>query len=111
MSKRSNKQRKFYFSKTDLKYAYCQILLDPQLQRHCNFNILGGKATGTYRFLKGFYGLTDVPTTFQKTINITLGNCHHKIAFLDDILLITKGTIAEHEKELDKLLHLLDKKT
>ena len=93
-----------YFSKIDLKFAYSQISLDPQLQKHCNFNILGGKATGTYRFLNRFYGLKDMPATFQKTIDVTLRNCHNKFAFLDDILVITKGNITDREKELDKIL-------
>ena len=48
-----------------------------------------------------------MPATFQKTIDVTLRNCHNKFAFLDDILVITKGNIADHEKELDKML--LDK--
>ena len=109
VSERSTEQGTFYFSKIDLKYAYSQIPLDPQLQKHCNFNILGGKATGTYRFLNGFYGLTDMPATFQKTIDVTLRNCHNKFAFLDDILVITKSKLSDHEKELDKILHRLDK--
>ena len=33
----------FYFSKIDLKYAYSQIPLDPNIQKHCNFSLLGGK--------------------------------------------------------------------
>ena len=108
ISERSTEQGTLYFSKIDLKYAYSQIPLDPQLQKHCNFNILGGKATGPYRFINGFYGLTDMPATFQKTIDVTLRNCHNKFAFLDDILVITKGSITDHEKELDKILYLLD---
>ena len=45
----------------------------------------------------------------QKTIDVTLQNCHNKFAFLDDILVITKGDISDHEKEIDKILHQLDK--
>ena len=108
VSERSTEQGTFHFSKIDMKYACSQIPLDRQLQKHCSFNILGGKATGTYRFLNGFYGLTDMPATFQKTIDVTLRNCHNKFAFLDDILVITKGNITDHEKELDKMLYLLD---
>ena len=78
ISERSNEIGTFYFSKIDLKYAYSQIPLDHELQKHCNFNILGGKATATYRFLNGFYGLTDMPATFQKTIDVTLQNCQNK---------------------------------
>ena len=98
----------FWFSKIDLKYAYSQIPLDTSIAEHCNFSILGGKATGAYRFLNGFYGLTDMPATFQKTIDKTLEGIHSKFAFLDDILVITKGSIREHENELDKNLNRLD---
>ena len=61
---------------------------------------LGGKATGTYRFLNGLYGLTNMPATFQKPIGVKLRNCQNKFAFLDDTLVI--------KKELDKILYLLD---
>ena len=52
--------------------------------------------------------------TFQKTIDVTLGKCHNKFALLGDILMITKSTLAEHDKitmmkELVEILYLLDK--
>ena len=56
----------FLFSKIDLKFAYSQIPLHPEIRKHLNFNILGGKSTGTYQFINGFYGLSNMPTTFQK---------------------------------------------
>ena len=93
-----------YFSKIDLKYAYSQLPLHPETQKHCNFNILGGNATGTYRFLNGFYGLTDLPATFQKMMDTTLDGLDSTNAFLDDIIIITKGTIEKHENEIDKAL-------
>ena len=49
-----------------------------------------------------------MPATFQKTIDKTLKGIPSKFAFLDDILVITKGTIKEHEQELDKTLQKLD---
>ena len=90
ISERRIQNGTFYFSKIDIKHAHSQIPLDQQLQKHCNFNILVGKATGTYRFLKSFYGLTKRPAAVQKTMDVTLKNCHNKIAFLDDILAKTK---------------------
>ena len=105
ISERKNKQGKYFFSKIDLKYAYSQIPLDDNIKKHCNFNILGGKATGIYRFINGFYGLTDMPATFQKTIDKTLHDINSKFAYLDDILIIAKETLTEHEKELDKILY------
>ena len=43
-----------YFSTLDLKNAYSQLKLDPETARHCNFNIISGERTGTYRFITGF---------------------------------------------------------
>ena len=45
------------FRTIDLKYAYCQIPLHPDTAKRCNFNLVSGEATGTYRFLTGLYGL------------------------------------------------------
>ena len=108
ISERRNLPGKYFFPKIDLKYAYSQIPLDENIQKHCNFNILGGRATGTYRFINGFYGLTDMQATFQKTIDKTLQKVTTKFAFLDDILVVTKGNLQEHENELDKILKKLN---
>ena len=108
ISQRKNSPGIFWFSKIDLKYAYSQIPLDKSIAKRCNFSILGVKATGTYRFLNGFYGLTDMPATFQKTIDKTLEGMTSKFVFLDDILIIIKGTLKKYEQELDKILHKLD---
>ena len=99
----------YWLSKTDLKYAYRQIPLDKSKARHRNFSVLGGRATGTYRFINGFYGLTDMLATFQKTIDKTLEGTTAKLAILDDILVITKGSLSELEHELGKILEKLDK--
>ena len=108
ISERKNKQGKYFFSKIDQKYAYSQIPLDENIKKHCNFNKLGGKTTGSYRFINGFYGLTDMPATFQKKLDKTLHDINSKFAYLDDILIITKRTLDKHEKELDKILHRLN---
>ena len=108
ISERKPKQGKYFFSKTDLKYAYSQIPLDDSIKKHFNFNIIGGKASGTYRFINGFYGLTNMPATFQKTIDKTLHDINSNFFYLDDILIITKRTKDEHEKEIGKTLHRLN---
>ena len=89
ISQRHNSPGIFWFSEIDLKFVYSQIPLDVTIAKHCNFSILGGRATGIYRFLNGFYGLTDMPATFQKTIDKTLEGISSNFAFLDDILVIT----------------------
>ena len=49
-----------------------------------------------------------MPATFQKTIDKTLEGISYKFAFLDDILVITKGAIKEHELDLNKILQKLE---
>ena len=68
----SNHGENVYFSTIDLKYAYSQLNLHPDTACHCNFNIICGDATGTYRFKTGFFGLTDMPAEFQKAMDYTL---------------------------------------
>ena len=53
ISKKSNGQ--VWFSNLDLKNAYSQVKLCDQTSKQCNFSIVEGKITGTYRFLTGFY--------------------------------------------------------
>ena len=102
ISERRKSPGTYWFSKIDLKYAYIQNPLDESIAKHWNFSILGGRATGTYRFIIGVYGLTVMPATFQKTIDKMLEGINSKFAFLDDILVITKGSLNEHENEFKK---------
>ena len=56
-----------YFTTLDLKYAYSQLNIDPKTSRYCNFNIVSGEYTGTYRLITGLFGLTDRPDAFQSS--------------------------------------------
>ena len=98
------KEGTLYFTKKGLKYAYNQVTFHIDTQKHCNINILGGNATGTYRFINHYYGLTDMAATFQKMFGFTLANINSAHAFLDDIIIITKGSLTYHETELNKVL-------
>ena len=80
-----------YFTVLDLKYAYSQIKLTADTAKQCYFNIVGGQATGTYRFVTGFYGLADIPAEFQKAMDRTLNHAKNTFCFLDDILIVSKG--------------------
>ena len=77
-------------------------------KKPCNFNTLGGRAKGTYRFINRFCGLTDTPATFQKTIDKTIQNIKTKFSYLDGILVITKGSLQDHKNELDKAMKKLN---
>ena len=58
-----------WMSKINLDYG--QAKLSNEADKHCVFSIIGGGFTGLYRFKKGFHGLSDIPTIFQKHIHRT----------------------------------------
>ena len=101
---------KVWFTSVDLKYAYGQVPLDDKLSEQCNFAIIGGKASGIYRFKTGFYGLTVMPTEFQRIIEEILINNPNVFIFIDDILIVTKGSKEQHEQEVKQILKKLDEK-
>ena len=70
---------------------------------------MGGRSTGAYRFKTGFYGLTTMPAEFQRVMDAILAEfpCAH--AFIDDILVISKGTKIEHIALVEKILTKLDR--
>ena len=78
------KEGEIHITKLDFDYAYGQLRLDEQRRKLCIFTVTGGEFTGYYRFLKGLYGLTDIPTIFQERIDKTLEFKHP--AWLDDII-------------------------
>ena len=97
-----------YFTTLDLKYAYSQLKLHHDTAKHCNFNIICGESTGTYRFKTGFYGLTDMPAEFQKAIDYTLIGLQNTYCFLDDVIIVSTGTEADHLAYVHKCLKKLD---
>ena len=103
------KQGDVIFSTMDLTYAYGQLPFNENTSKQCNFSLVGGRSTGTYRFKAGFYGLTTMPAEFQRVTDAILSEypCAH--AFIDDILVISKGTKIEHIALVEKFLSKLDK--
>ena len=100
-------QETAYFTTLDLQYAYSQLNLRSDTAHHCNFNIVSGDMTGTYRFKTGFYGLTDMPAEFEKAMVCTLAGLTNTFCFLDDILIVSRGRIEDHLDLVRKrLIHL-----
>ena len=88
------------------RYGLCngQVPLHSLTAKHCNFQIIGGESTGTYRFVTGFYDLTVMPTEFQKVMDLLFAKFRDVFVFIDDNLIVTKGTKSEH---LDKVREIL----
>ena len=91
-----------WMSKIDLDYAYGQAKPSKEAAKHCVFSIIGGDFTGHYRFKKGFYGLSDIPTVFQEHIDAVLD--FKTPLWLDDIICVTNGNIEDHKKEVREVL-------
>ena len=99
---------KVWFTSVDLKYAFGQVLLNPSLANYCKFAIVGGKASGIYRFLTGFCGLTVMLTEFQRIMEEVSINTANVYVFIDEILIVTKGTKEEHEEKVREVFKKLD---
>ena len=97
-----------FFTTLDFTYAYGQVSLEQKTNEQCNFSLIGGKLTGTYRFKNVFYGLTLMPAEFQKVIDNLLKKFPRAKAFIDDILIASKGTRVEHIALVEKILKKLD---
>ena len=96
-----------YFTTLDLKYAYSQLKLHHDTAKYCNFNIICAESTGTYRYKTGFYDLTDMPAEFQKAMEYTLIGLQNTYCFLDDIIIVSTGTEADHLAYVFKCLKKL----
>ena len=77
-----------------------------ETSQQCVFAITGGIFTEYYRFKKGFYSLADIPTIFQEKIDRTLE--YSTPAWLDDIIVVTRGDRKEHETKLFDILEQLE---
>ena len=95
-----------WISVIDLDYAYEQMKLAPETSKHCNFAVTGENMNEYFRFLKGFHGPTDIPTSFQETIDRTLG--HQTPVWLHDITIVTRGTKEEHTRKFLLVLMKLE---
>ena len=106
----ANTKGTLYFSVLDLKYAYSQLKLTAETAKQCNFNIIRGQATGTYRFLTGFYGLADMTAEFQKAMDRTINHAKYTFCFLDSTTssLCRKAANKKHEKLVLNVLETLD---
>ena len=97
------------FSSVDLKYAQGQVPLHENTARHCNFQIIEDKSTGTYWFITWHYGLLSMPTEFQKVMDLTLVNIDCTFVYIDEILIVTKGSKDVHMQKVREVMNLLDK--
>ena len=92
----------------DMTYTYGQVALHLLTAEYCNFQIIGGYSLGTYRFVTGFFGLSVMPTVFQKVMDIFLAEVREVFVVIDDISIVTKGTKDENFYKVREILKPLD---
>ena len=103
-----NNDGEVFFTSLDIQYAYGQMILHHETAKHCTFQIVGGESTGTDDFNTGFYGIKIMPPEFQKIMDQILHKTKNTFTFIDDILIVTKGTKEEHLKQVEDVIKVLD---
>ena len=49
----------------EIAYLYGKLPLKADTSKPCYLSLVGGKTTGTLRFMTGFYGITTMPADFH----------------------------------------------
>ena len=92
-----------WISTIDLNSAYYQVRLEQTSRKYTAFRCF----CGSFEFLRGGFGLKNMPKTFQKLINKVLHGCQDFAeAHVDDIV-IYSNTFAQHVLHLREVLSRL----
>ena len=84
----------------DLNMGYYHILLAPNASRLCTDVLPWGK----YEYLRLPMGLCNSPDIFQEKMSELMAGLEFARAYLNDLLLITKGDLNVHLVQLEKAL-------
>ena len=84
--------------------GYYHIELDPESSRLCTIVLPWGK----YEYLKLPMGLCNSPDIFQEKMNELFSGFDYVRAYIDDLLVITKGSFNDHLIHLDRVLEKLE---
>lgn len=84
-----------YVTKLDLKSAYHQLPLHEDTKKLMAFTT----PLGNFRYCRGTFGLSDMPGSFQRMMDIILAGCEGALWFLDDIIVVS----ATKEQHLQRL--------
>ena len=95
-----------FIGRYDIRLRSCSLHL--LTAKHCIFQIIAGESTRTYGFVAGVYGLSVLPTEFQKVIDILLAKFRELFVFMNDNLIVTKRTKDEHLDKVREILKTLD---
>ena len=78
-----------YFSKLDLNYPFCQFIFDLETAQFCDFKIVSGESTGSYKIITALICLKDTSVAFLKTMHHTLIVLKTTHGFINDIIIVS----------------------
>jgi hypothetical protein len=93
-----------YATALDLSMGYYHIPLDAESAKLCTTILPWGK----YQYLRLPMGIKNSPDIFQAIMQDLLGDLEYARAYIDDILIISKGTFEEHLAQISEVLKRLD---
>ena len=92
-----------WVSAIDLNMGYYHINLSPESRQLCTIVLPWGK----YSYNKLPMGLCNSPDIFQEKMNELFAGFEEVLVYIDDILIVTKGSFADHVEKLERALLLL----
>ena len=92
-----------YATALDLNMGYYTIRLDPDSQKICTIILPWGK----YSYLRLPMGISGAPDFFQEKMTDLMRALEYVRTYIDDLLIITKGTFDDHLSKLQEVLRRL----
>jgi hypothetical protein len=92
-----------YATSLDLNMGYYHIELSPDSKKLCTIVLPWGK----YEYQRLPMGLCNSPDIFQEKMNILMGDLEFTRTYIDDLLILTKGSLGDHLTKLDEVLKRL----
>ena len=95
-----------YFTTLDLRSGFYQIPLSKQASEKCAFSCFKGK----FQYNVMPFGLNNAPSIFQRVVNELLQGCEHfAMAYIDDILIHTTGSLEDHLHHVQEVINRLQR--
>ena len=95
-----------YATALDLNMGYYTIRLDPKTAEMCTIIFPWGK----YSYQRLPMGASNAPDIFQAKMGSLFQDLEYVRAYIDDLLILSKGTFEDHLDKLDKVLRRLQDK-
>ena len=87
----------------DLNMGYYHIELSPDSKKLCTIVLPWGK----YEYQRLPMGLCNSPDIFQEKMNTLMGDLEYVRAYIDDLLILTKGSFIDHLNKLEEIFKRL----